>query len=292
MDLARMREAEARYQQEREPAKQEQPAEKPAKLSRPEGAEQYVVFDDKVGMYVPKDARFPNIKAVEEMNAWHQRVEANKRRLFEDPEGYLKSELKIEDRLAAIKKEAAEEAVKAFRQLQEAEKREADQRAFWDKNANDLFIVDDTGHVKTDLSGNPAYSRKGLKYLEFEGGLLQKYPTADPYVIQREAFDLADKWEKSEKRRQSRAQNRTAEQEEVAEVESELTPEAEAEQQKRSFTQKARIADESGKRKKGDRVINRDASVVAAAKNGTPQNDGSDFVQLWRSEAKRKGLIT
>lgn len=292
MDLARMREASARYEQEREAPKQEQP-EPPKKtsLSKPEGAEQYVVFDDKVGMYVPKDARFPNIKAVEEMNSWHQQVESRRRRLLEDPENYLKSELNLEERLEQVKKSAREEALQEFRRLQEAERREAERNAFWDKHSPDLYVLDDNGYVRHDLMGKPTISQKGLKYLEFQGAILQKYPNADPFTVEREAFDMADKWEKAEKRRQARSQSKAVEQEESTdEVEQELAPEDVAESQKQVFARKARAAEENGKRRKGDRVINRDASVVAAAKNGEPQNDGAAFRELFKSNAKTRGV--
>lgn len=290
MDLARMREAEARYQQDREPAKPEPQPEQKRTLSKPEGADQYVVFDEKAGYYVPKDARFPNLKAVEEMNSWHQQVESRRRRLLEDPEGYLKSEFNLDSRLEEVRKQARDEALREFQRLREAEKREADRSAFWDKHAADLYVVDSEGYVVSDLMNRPTFSQKGLKYLEFQGAILQKYPNADPYVVEKEAFEMADKWEKNEKRRQARSQ-KPVEQEEATEVE-QIAPEDVAESQKQSFAQKARVAEENGKRKKGDRVINRDASVVAAARNDEPQNGGVDFRELYRLNAKHAGLKT
>lgn len=290
MDLARMREAEARYQQDREPAKPEPQPEQKRTLSKPEGADQYVVFDEKAGYYVPKDARFPNLKAVEEMNSWHQQVESRRRRLLEDPEGYLKSEFNLDSRLEEVRKQARDEALQEFQRLREAEKREADRSAFWDKHAADLYVVDSEGYVVSDLMNRPTFSQKGLKYLEFQGAILQKYPNADPYVVEKEAFEMADKWEKNEKRRQARSQ-KPVEQEEATEVE-QIAPEDVAESQKQSFARKARVAEENGKRKKGDRVINRDASVVAAARNDEPQNGGVDFRELYRLNAKHAGLKT
>lgn len=288
MDLTRLREESARFREAQSP-KTEQTEAKRTLISKPEGAEDYVTFDQKSGMYVPK-SNWVQPSLVDQMNAWHRQNEARKRLLIENPEEYLKNELKIEERLESVKKAARDEALQEFRRLQDAERKEAEQRAFWDQNAASLYQVDDKGFVVTDFAGQPAFTPKGLKFLEFEGSILQDFPNADPFVVQRKAYEMADKWEKNEKRRQARAQNQTADPEEVSEVETQPSPEELAETQKQSFTQKARAADERGKQKKGDRVINRDASVVASAKNGTAQNEGGDFVELFRSNLKAAGL--
>lgn len=291
MDLARMREASARYEQEREAPRQEQPEPPKKAPSKPEGAEQYAAFDEKSGVWVPKNSNWINAKMLDELNEWQRHVDARKRKLLEDPENYLKSELNLEERLEQVKKSAREEALQEFRRLQDAERREAERNAFWDKHSPDLYVLDDNGYVRHDLMGKPTISQKGLKYLEFQGAILQKYPNADPFTVEREAFDMADKWEKSEKRRQARSQSKAVAQEEVTdEVEQELAPEDVAESQKQVFARKARAAEENGKRRKGDRVINRDASVVAAAKNGEPQNDGAAFRELFKSNAKTRGV--
>lgn len=287
MELAELREIRERYRQQ-QPEKQEEaeaPA-KSAKLSKPEGAEDYVVFDDKAGMYVPKDQRFPNIKAVEEMNRWHKAVEANRRKLLEDPEDYIRSTFDIDKRLEEVKKSAREEALAEFQRMQQAQALERERATFWEKHAPELYQVDERGFIRSDsFTGQHLLTEKGMKYLEAVGHLQQKYPGAPAHVVERDAFEMATRWERGQKARASREAKQEAEQ-----VDAEMAEPIEAEDPKQSFTKRARAAEESGKTKKGDRVVNRDASVVSAARNGTAQNGGLDFIELAKANAKAKGV--
>lgn len=292
MELAEMRELKARYQQDRESSRKETPApEKSSKRVKPEGADLYVVFDDKAGMYVPKDSRFPNIKAVEAMNDWHQSVETNRRRLLEDPEDYFKQAFNLDERLEQVKKTAKEEAIQEFRNQLRQHVLEQERSQFWEKHAPELYEVDGNGYVKIDpFSGQQVLSEKGFKFLEAKQNIESQEPHRDPIIIEREAFALADRWEKSKRAKAARGAKQTSGEEEVPVVE-EPTPEDVAEAQKRSFAQKARSADENGKRAKGDRVINRDASLVSAARTGDTQNSGvTDFNAIARDEARKAGL--
>ena len=298
-ELAELREYRARYQQDREASQRETPAPEKSskKLAKPEGAEDYVVFDEKEGRYVPRDLRFPNIQAVEAMNTWHKQVESNKRRMLEDPEDYFKSTLNLDERLEEVKKTAKEEALNELRRQIQQEARDRERLQFWDKHAPELYEVDDGGYVKQDpITGQPMLSAKGLKYLEAHDELKAKHPNSDPIVLEQEAYHAASHWEKTQKARAARAakkqQGESTEEteQEEASVE-EPTAEEVAEEQKRAFAKKARAADEKGKKAKGDRVINRDASVVTAARTGGDQNDGvTDFLAIAKSEARKKGL--
>ena len=296
MELAEMREIKSRYQQDREASRQETPApEKSSKLAKPEGADLYTVFDEKAGMYVPKDPRFPNIKAVEAMNEWHQAVESNRRRLLEDPEDYFKKTFNLDERLEQVKKTAKEEAIQEFRDQLRKQVLEQERNQFWEKHAPELYEVDGNGYVKIDpITGQQILSEKGFKFLEEKQSIEADFPNADPLVIERKAFEKADRWEKTKKARAAKASKQT-EEESPSELEAaspeEPTPEQVAEAQKRNYAKKARSADENGKRTKGDRVINRDASLVQAARTGDTQNSGvTDFQALARDEARKRGL--
>jgi len=296
MELAEMRELKARYQQDRESSRKETPApEKSSKLSKPDGADLYVVFDEKAGMYVPKDARFPNIKAVEAMNEWHQAIETNRRRLLEDPEDYFKRTFNLDERLEQVKKTAKEEAIQEFRDQLRRQSLEQERSQFWEKRAPELYEVDGSGYVKVDpMTGQHVLSEKGFRFLEEKQAIESKFPNSDPLMVEREALEKADRWERAKKARAARGAKQSSEEsshESEADVPEEPTAEEVAEAQKRSYAKKARSADENGKRTKGDRVINRDASLVNAARTGETQNSGLlDFNAIARDEARKAGL--
>lgn len=292
MELAELREIRSRYRQDRDASPQETPApeKSKSKLVKPEGAEDYVTFDEKAGMYVPRDVRFPNIQAVEAMNTWHRQVEANKRRLLEDPEDYIRSTFNLDERLAEVQKKAKEEALAEFNARLEHQAKEQQRAQFWEKRAPELYEVDDKGYVKIDpITGQQMLSSKGLKFLEAHEELRTKHPNSDPTVLEMEAYEKASRWEKSQKARATKKQQ--ASEDDPVEEESPVSAEDLAEAQKQNFARKARAADEQGKKSKGDRVVNRDASVVNSARTGEAQNRGkTDFMAIAREEARKVGL--
>lgn len=284
MELAELREAKARYRESQEtPARQdEKPAPRPS-LGKPVDAEQYVTFDEKAGYYIPKDPRYPNIKAVEEMNSWRTATEKNKQRLFENPLDFL-MEAGLKDQLEGIKKQAKEELAEELRRQAEQQRAKAEADQFWDEVGEELYEVDKNGHVKLDVVGQPLMTRKGLRFQQYHREAYENGIT-DSLKAARYAYKKADAWSKRQKPAEESAGN---EQEDASEAE--LSPEDVAENQKQSFTTRARAADEGGKRRKGDRVINRDASVVSAARNEAPQNDSGDFMAMARANARSMGV--
>lgn len=282
MELAELREIRARYRQERDGLKGQETAEKTVetkpvqkapRAEYPSEAEQYVQWDDKAGMYVPKSQAFPNVAAVEAMNKWHRQSEENKKRLLADPLSYL-YEAGLEEKFANFEKSIEQKLLERLQAEQQQKTTEAQVVQFWTENGGKLFQQDKRGEYKRDLQGNEIPTEQGKHYLQVLESLNQSGLVGQGAI--KFAFEKSEAWAK---RRASRQK-----------TEETIETGAGAEDLKKGFVQQGRAADESSRRNGKQRVVDRAASVVNAAEQGLPQNGGEGFAAIAMRKAKAKGL--
>jgi len=280
-EIAELREYRSRFLQEREedkaPTKQVDEPAKPAYLEFPSALEKYVTKDKQTGRFIPADLQFPNVKAVEAANAWLDQRNTWEQKFYSNPIDFLES-VGLKDRESKLKEEIRKEILAEIQGREQATSQESQINQFWQKHGTELIQTDGKGQWKYDLYGQPVLTRKGQAF--------------DAAIREAESLGITNPLKANEfAYKQATLQfkrNKPSAQEPVQAEEAQEEPTAEQAQQ--DFINKAKADDAAGKATVRSRVVNRGATVAAAAKSRVVQNPEVALKQRMLAEAKARGL--
>ena len=179
-----------KWQQDQQKAPEPEPTPEPSfKWDAPEYDPRWetMVELDERGYYKAPDGIPSLMPVAEKMNTYRQFMTEKLNQFIRNPRELIQGA--TADELAAVEKRATENALKQFREELAERDRAAEMNAYVQKQAQDIWVHDETGNVKRNSQGQPLLTPKGSAMSEY-AGLAEQLGITDPAGI-RQFIDIA-----------------------------------------------------------------------------------------------------